>query len=143
MLHLGRFIVIVALALAPIELLAQNSACANGRMAPYFGWDVTECNNCVIRGSYFEYLQEPVISSIRSDGPAAGRLREHDLLVAVDGFAITTPEAWHRLRDVKPGEEVRFTASNGGVTRDETIRVSCRCVAGPSPAPAPRIIVLR
>jgi hypothetical protein len=126
-------------ALAPVDSLAQDPICANGQLVPYFGWDATECTNCFMRGSYIEYQKEPRISSIRSDGPAAGRLKEHDILLAVDGIAITTPEAWHRLRDVKPGEMLRFTVSLDGATRDETIRASGRCV----PAPAPRIILVR
>ena len=139
MRYLLSLLIISALAFAPVDSLAQDPACTNGQLVPYFGWDGTECTNCVIRGSYIEYRKEPRISSIRSDGPAAGHLREHDMLLAVDGFAITTPEAWHRLRDVKPGEMLRFTVGQYGATREETIRVSGRCV----PLPAQRIILVR
>ena len=141
MLYLIRLVIISALAWLPTELLAQSSACVNGQFVPYFGWDRTECTNCAIRGPYIEYLKEPWISGIRGDGPAAGRLREHDMLLAVDGLAITTPEAWHRLRDAKAGESVRFTVSNSGETREETIRASGRCIAGPPPAQ--RVIIIR
>jgi hypothetical protein len=141
-----RLVLLFALAFTPSALLAQNSACANGRLVPYFGWDVTECTNCSIRGTYFEYLREPRISGIRSDGPAAGVLEEHDTLLAVDGLAITTPEAWRRMRDIKPGELVHFTvrgdaAGGEGATREETIQAAGRCV--PVPPPARRIVVLR
>jgi hypothetical protein len=121
-------------------LPAQDSACAGGRFVPYFGWDRTECTNCAIYGSYIEYLGEPRLGGIRSDGPAAGRLQEHDLLIAVDGAAITTPEAWHKLRDAKPGQSVHFTVRNDGGTREESIRASGRCIPV---APAGIIVVRR
>ena len=143
MRSLARLLILSALALASVKLPAQNFACTNGQLVPYFGWDGTECSNCVIRGSYIEYLKEPLISSIRSDGPAASQLKEHDMILAVDGIAITTPEAWHRLRDVKPGEVLRFTVRNDGATRDETIRTASRCVPAPARPPAPRIIIVR
>lgn len=137
MRYLLRNLIISALVFGTVELRAQSSTCGVGQVAaPYFGWDGTECTNCVIRGSYIEYLNEPLISSIRSDGPAAGRLREHDMLLAIDGLAITTPEAWHRLRDVKPSESVRFTVRNEGTIREETIVASSRCL----PAPRPRVV---
>lgn len=140
MRYLLRNLIISTLVLGTVELSAQSSTCGVSQVAiPYFGWDGTECTSCVIRGSYIEYLKEPLISSIRADGPAAGRLREHDMLLAVDGLAITTPEAWHRLRDVKPGENVRFTVRNEGTIREEIIFVSSRCLA----APEPRIVVIR
>ncbi|MBZ5504733.1 MAG: hypothetical protein LAO78_04510 [Acidobacteriia bacterium] len=139
MRYLLSLLIISPFAFAPVESLAQNPACINGQVVPYFGWDGTECTNCVIRGPYIEYLKEPSISSIASDGPAAGRLMEHDMLLAVDGLAITSPEAWRRLRDAKPGEILRFTVSNDEKTRDETIRASGRCV----PLPAQRIIIVR
>jgi hypothetical protein len=140
MSYLLRHLIISALVFGTAELPAQNSTCGVGQVAvPYFGWDGTECTNCVIRGSYIEYLKEPLISSIRGDGPAAGRLREHDMLLAVDGLTITTPEAWHRLRDAKPGESLRFRVRNEGTLREETIIASSRCVA----APRPRIVIVR
>ena len=143
MCSLARLLILTALALVSVELAAQNSACINGQMVPYFGWDETECTDCAMRGLYIEYLKEPRISSIRSDGPAAGQLKEHDMILAVDGIAITTPEAWHRLRDVKPGEMLRFTVRNDGATRDAIIRAAARCVPVPAHPPAPRIIIVR
>ncbi len=142
MRYLIRLFTIAVLAALPVGLPAQEAACVNGQLVPYFGWDGTECTNCAMRGYYTEFLGRPSISSIRSDGPAAGRLREHDMLLAVEGIDITTPEAWHRLRDVKPGEMLRFTVRNDGVTREETIRVAARCMPALRP-PETRIIVVR
>ncbi|SRR6266849_2907549 len=136
-------IIIISLGFFPAALSAQAVACSGGRVVPYFGWDATECTNCMIRGSYIEFMEEPKIGSIRADGPAAGRLKEHDTLVAVDGLAITTVEAWHRLRDAKAGETLVFTVRNEGVKRDESIRVATRCGPAPSRERPPRIIVRR
>jgi C-terminal processing protease CtpA/Prc len=143
MCSLARLLILSALALTSVELPAQNSACINGQLVPYFGWDGTACTDCAMRGYYIEYRKEPLISSIRSDGPAAGQLKEHDMILAVNGIAITTPEAWHRLRDVKPGEMLRFTVRNDGATRDAIIRVAARCLPVPARPPAPRIIIVR
>ena len=142
MRYLIRLFTIAVLAALPAGLPAQEAACVNGQLIPYFGWDETACSNCVMRGYYTEFLGRPSISSIRSDGPAAGRLREHDMLLAVDGLDITTPDAWHRLRDAKSGEPLRFTVSNDGVTRDETIRVATRCMPA-AQQPETRIIIIR
>ena len=139
MRRLARVLIVSALLFSAAELAAQDSACAAGRFVPYFGWDRTECTDCAIYGSYIEYLKEPRLGGIRSDGPAAGRLQEYDTLVAVDGAAITTPEAWQKLRDAKPGQSMLFTVRNGGGTREESIRASGRCI----PVALPRIIVVR
>jgi hypothetical protein len=142
MRSLIQLFAITMLGVAP-RLPAQE-ACSVGQQAvPYFGWDATACTDCSMRGYYTEYLRPPRISSIRADGPAAGRLQENDLLLAVDGFSIITPEAWHRLRDAKSGDALRFTVSNEGATRDETIRVAIRCLPLPAQPRSPRIIVMR
>src|SRR5262245_16374830 len=104
-----RALVVVCL---PASLAAQTAVCP-GRLTPFFGWKSTECANCAVYGSYLEYSGEPKVRDIPSDGPAAGKLRDHDTIVSVDGAAITKPEAWHRLRDARPGDTVRF-----GVRRD-------------------------
>ncbi|HEY2171687.1 MAG TPA: PDZ domain-containing protein [Candidatus Angelobacter sp.] len=141
MRSLIQLFAIAMLAFSP-GLPAQEACSAGQQAVPYFGWYVTACTDCSMRGYYTEYLRPPRISSIRADGPAAGRLQENDLLLAVDGLSIITPEAWHRLRDAKSGDALRFTVSNEGTTRDETIRVASRCL--PLPAPAhPRIIMMR
>jgi hypothetical protein len=112
-------------------LPAQITACPGGVVAPYFGWDATECGNCNIYGSYLEYLTPPGLRSIRPGGPAAGRVRENDTLVAVEGSAITTPAAWHQLRDAEPGRAIHVTLRRAGDTTTTTIVPSTRCVPEP------------
>lgn len=142
MRSLIQLFAIAMLAFAP-GLPAQEACPAGQQAVPYFGWDATACTDCSMRGYYTEYLRPPRISSIRADGPAAGRLQENDLLLAVDGLSIITPEAWHRLRNAKSGDALRFTVSNEGATRDETILVASRCLPLPAQPRSPRIIVIR
>jgi hypothetical protein len=84
-------------------LAAQVVACPSGVLMPYFGWDATECGKCNVYGAYLEYLTPPGLRSIRAGGPASGRVQENDTLIAVEGYAITTPAAWRQMRDAEPG----------------------------------------
>jgi hypothetical protein len=115
------------------SLGAQVMACPASVPVPYFGWDATDCGQCNIYGSYLEYLTPPRIRDIRPDGPAAGRLRDDDVLLAVDGLAITTPDAWHRMRDVAPGTALRFSVRRGADTATATVTPSARCAAPSDP----------
>jgi hypothetical protein len=110
---------------------AQIAVCPGGVFIPYFGWDATECGNCNIYGSYLEYLTPPGLRSIRADGPAVGKVQENDTLVAVEGHAITTPAAWHQLRDAEPGRPIHFSLLRRGDTTTATIVPSTRCVPQP------------
>jgi hypothetical protein len=116
-----------AATLLPVVLGAQI-VCPTGAPASYFGWKSTECGNCAVYGSYLEYMTPPRIRDIESGGPADGRLRENDVLLAVDGEAITTAVAWHRLRDARAGEHVRFRMERGRDTVETTIVASEHCV---------------
>jgi len=110
---------------------AQIMACPGGVLIPYFGWDATECGNCRIYGAYLEYLTPPGLRSIRAGGPAAGRVQENDTLLAVDGRAITTPAAWHQLRDAEPGRAIHFSLRRHGDTTTAEIVPATRCVPNP------------
>jgi hypothetical protein len=57
----------------------------------------------------------------------------NDALLAVDGLAITTPAAWHRLRDAAPGDSVRFSVRRGADTALATVVPSARCAAPSDP----------
>jgi len=137
MLTIARRIALVALCSS--SLTAQVIACPGTAVVPYFGWDATDCGECNVYGSYLEYLTPPRIRDIKPGGPAAGRLRDEDILLAVDGLGITTPAAWHRLRDVAPGDSVRFSVRRGAAdTAMATVIPSARCAA-PSDPRIPRI----
>jgi hypothetical protein len=131
MLALARPAALVALCAAP--LTAQVVACPGSVVVPYFGWDATDCGKCNVYGSYLEYLTPPQIRDIRPGGPAVNRLRDNDILVAVDGLDITTPAAWRRMRDVSPGEAVRFSVRRGTDTVTASVTPSERCAAPSDP----------
>ena len=124
-------------ALVPGMLGAQGF-CTTGRFQPDFGWRTTECGWCKVYGSYLEYLDEPKIGGIVADGPGAGKLRERDAIVSVDGTPITSEVAWHRLRDARPGDTLRFTVRREGDLVQVLIVAASRCFEGnPAGRPAP------
>lgn len=128
---LARRLALLAVCASPIP--AQVIACPSTVTVPYFGWDAIECGKCNVYGSYLEYLTQPQIRDIKPDGPAANRLRDNDVLLAVDGLEITTPAAWHRMRDVAPGEGLRFSVRRGTDTATSTVVPSTRCAAPSDP----------
>jgi S1-C subfamily serine protease len=97
------------------------------------GYTGTACHGCTISGKHLvgepdmEFEAEPVLSGIRKDGPAAGRLMEGDVLVAIDGQAITTREAAVHLSWLKPNEPVRLTVRRNGILTDVEINPALRC----------------
>jgi len=102
-------------------------ACSEGRVVADLGYSGTTCGNCILDAGYIQYLTEPSISQIRSGGPADGRLRENDVLVAVDGALITTRQGWRRMYDLRPEETVTLTVRRNGVERDVSITPASRC----------------
>jgi hypothetical protein len=131
MFTIARRVALVALCSG--SLTAQVVACPGSAVVPYFGWDATDCGQCNIYGSYLEYLTPPRIRDVKPSGPAAGRLRDEDVLLAVDGLAITTPAAWHRMRDVSPGDSLRFSVRRAADTTVATVIPSARCAAASDP----------
>ena len=131
MLRIARRVAVVALCSSP--LAGQVVACPASVAVPYYGWDATDCGQCNIYGSYLEYLTPPRIRDIKPLGPAAGRLHDDDVLLSVDGLGITTPDAWHRMRDVAPGDSLRFSVRRGADTATATVIPSTRCAAPSDP----------
>lgn len=60
------------------------------------------------------FTTEPRLRDIDPDGPSAGKLQSGDVLVAVDGVLITTPEGGRRLGGLAPGQQSRFTVRRDG-----------------------------
>jgi hypothetical protein len=85
----------------------------------------------------FSFGREPVLEGIR--GPGVGRLEEGDLLVSVDGIAITTEEGGRRFSDIRPGDRVRLGVRRDGRIQDVTLTAGERCMRRPTPPrpPAP------
>lgn len=81
-----------------------------GRMiAPY----------AIVHGDdWVEFGGELELRDILPDGPAAGRVKEGDILVAVGGALITTRAGSTRLLHAPSGQPVRLTVRRDGVERD-------------------------
>ncbi|MFO7572046.1 MAG: PDZ domain-containing protein [Gaiellaceae bacterium] len=74
------------------------------------GYDVT----AIPRGA--------LVTGVFSDTPAAGQLATGDVVVAVDGKAVRTPqELQAAIATRKPGEQVRLTVRHAGKPRDLTL----------------------
>ncbi|MGD2120822.1 MAG: PDZ domain-containing protein [Gemmatimonadota bacterium] len=87
----------------------------------------------------WSFTVEPRINGIMSGGPAEGKLRVGDVLVAIDGVPITTRDGGIRYANVEPGQEVDLLVRRDGQLRREMIRAGSVCPPPPpkalSPAP--------
>ena len=120
--------VVFALAAVASTAAAQRAAsCSRNQAVADLGYDGIDCTNCNISRDYMEFLAEPTISQVRRNGPADGKLRDGDVLVAVDGRLITTRSAWRYLANLRPDDPVRLTIRRNGVERDVSIVPDARC----------------
>ena len=94
---------------------------------------------------WVQFGGELELRDILPDGPAAGRVQEGDILVAVDGALITTRAGSTRLFHAESGQPVRLTVRRGGVEHDVVVvpvgaagASSSPTVETPVPRPAPR-----
>jgi hypothetical protein len=85
--------------------------------------------------SRYRFSTEPRLFGIR--GPGAGRLRDGDVLAAIDGRLITTDEAGDRMATVRRGERVRLTVRRAGRTQDVDVTAGQRCIEPPVPPTPP------
>src|SRR5215207_8772211 len=82
------------LAAAPLQAQPGKTCGSGGRGVQTIdlGYDNIECN-CSMRAregdAQWSFRSEPRISGIRRGGPAEGKLRDGDEIVAVDGQLIT------------------------------------------------------
>ena len=94
---------------------------------------------------WVQFGGELELRDILPDGPAAGRVQEGDILVAVGGALITTRAGSTRLLRAPSGQPVRLTVRRGGVERDVVVvpvgaaeASSSPTVGTPAPLPASR-----
>ncbi len=73
------------------------------------------------------FRSEPVLGSIVQGGPSWGRLREGDVLTAVDGALITTREGSARFSSLRPGQSVKLTVRREGREIPATVTVGGIC----------------
>jgi hypothetical protein len=67
------------------------------------------------------FVSEPTIGALDPDGPSQGKLRAGDVIVAVDGWLITTRGGGERFSQISPDEPVEITVRRGGIERRERI----------------------
>lgn len=109
----------------------QNPAvrCEQGDPVGDLGVDALRCN-CTVTSKpghrTWSFRDAPEILDIDPDGPAAGRLEPGDVLTALDGIAITRPEAGERFANLAPDERVRLTVRREG--RDLTVEITTAAI---------------
>ena len=80
------------------------------------------CSRTIGEGKVFwSFQSEPEILKVRKRGPADGKLKAGDKIVALDGLLITTRKAGVLFANLEPGEPVTLTISRRGKNRDITI----------------------
>ncbi len=89
-----------------------------------------------------QFRTEPKVRGVVQGGPADGELQADDVIVAVDGFLITTEEGGRRLAHVSPRQTVALTIRRDGSERTVKVTAGSKCDLRPTgplhPAPAPR-----
>ena len=73
------------------------------------------------RGYVHDFSTEPSIREIRPGSPAAGKLRNGDVLIAIDGVLITTREGGRRLANLTPGVPVTLRLRRDGREMNVTV----------------------
>lgn len=119
---------------------AAAEACAEEDVVADLGIGGLRCN-CTYYSSredderWWRFRSEPEILNVDDDGPGAGKLREGDVITAIDGMLITTEEAGRRFANVEPGETVRLTLRRNGRIVQASLQAGERCEPEPAPAP--------
>ncbi|MBB4636317.1 PDZ domain-containing protein [Longimicrobium terrae] len=139
---------VLATLLAGAPALAQAARCGpNEVREPDLGFNSLSCADCSFRSESTNGGRlrmsfsggEPRIGGVRADGPAEGKLRDGDALVAIDGQLITTAEGGRRYSDIDSGDRVRLSVRRGGQVRQVDVVAGSRCRRLPVPPrpPAP------
>ncbi|HVG46229.1 MAG TPA: PDZ domain-containing protein [Longimicrobium sp.] len=131
-----------ALLALPAASSGQGGTCGRngGIRTPDLGFSTISCEHCTIdqspRRVTYRFGTEPRVGGISAAG--RGKLREGDVLVAVNGDLITTEEATDRLSNTRRGERVRLTVRRGGRTQAVDVVAGEHCVEPPVPPTPPR-----
>jgi hypothetical protein len=82
-------------------------------------------NRTLIRRWIFR--SEPVVGGVLRHGPSAGKLRDGDVITAVNGALITTREGGMRFSRMAPGETVTLRVRRDGREIDVPVTVGSIC----------------
>ena len=130
-----------ALLALPAAAPGQGGTCGRngGTRVPDLGFTTISCEHCTIdqspRHVSYRFGTEPRVGGISAAG--RGKLREGDVLVAVNGDLITTEEASDRLSSTRRGERVRLTVRRAGRTQNVDVVAGEHCIDPPTPPTPP------
>jgi hypothetical protein len=82
----------------------------------------------------WNFRGEPIVSSLTPGGPASGKLREGDVIVAINGLLITTRAAGDKVSSLRQGDNVVLTIRRNGRVQEVEIEAAEDCAAPPTPA---------
>jgi S1-C subfamily serine protease len=133
-----RSLVMLALTNVTSSLLAQsvtNAPCVAGRSSPAtigVGSYVCYGGDCILfdhtaDGLRHTFTVEPMVRDVLTDGPAGGKLRDGDVIIAVDGALITTAEAGRKLASPVAGRVLRFRVRRQGAEREADVTPTAGC----------------
>ena len=129
-----------ALALAG-QALAQEKACPAGRVQVDLGLTGFDCTACEMRANgasaTMVFGAEPRLNAPRPGGPADGKIKPGDALVAVDGLLITTSAGSRRLAQATVGKPIRLTVRRAGEELDVKLVPAGRCLTAVSSGKTP------
>jgi len=128
---------VIVMGIVPAIAATQSKgSCKTGEIErASLGYSKLECNCTVgyIEGepgrTVYEFRSEPRIWGIEDGGPADGKLREGDVVTAIDGYLITTAEGGNRFGALSKGEPVALTVRREGREFDVTVTPAAECKA--------------
>ena len=113
--------------------VAQTCPAGSARVAT-LGYAELECSNCTIHldednagTRTYDFRSEPRIGGIKAGGPAAGKLKDGDVIAAIDGHLITTREGGRRFGQLEIGKPVTLSVRRGGRDIDVTVTPAAKC----------------
>ena len=88
-----------------------------------------DCRIAVREGGalYHDFTVEPRLRVIDPNGPAAGKLRENDVIVAIDGALVTTRAGGERLANLSPARVVTLRIRRDGSEMEVHLRPRAGC----------------
>lgn len=137
------FALFALVASTPLGVQAQERVCPAGqKVEGDLGIEGIACRNCTLRTGQGEenvwrFRAEPEIINVRPGSPAAGKLQAGDVVTAIDGQLITTPEGGQRFANIGHGERVTLTIRRGARTSRVEMVAAARCREPSPPLPEP------
>ncbi len=136
---------VAATLLGSAAVVAQQPVrCGVGEVAELsLGISGLQCSNCTLYGgdgsspsTRWEFRSEPTVLNVRPGGPADNRLRAGDVIVAIDGYLITTREGGRRFVQPSAGRAAALRIRRDGREMEVSIMPDAECRRGGASRPA-------